>query len=222
MDFWRKGKRIVPKKGDIIICWGSPLPEIDGVRVLNGEDDHYNKYRAAEFLSFKGIPTITAVAQSRRPTPVDANGMPIEWVPRTFHHVGGNDLIKPPYKPDFWVKKENFVREFRVHSFASKSIRAGVKVHREGFANPSPWIRSFDAGWRINYDNFSSTKQLRSLAHKACKTMNLVFGAVDIAEKADGTMVVLEINRAPGIEGNSIPAYCAAIQKWAKGESEGE
>jgi glutathione synthase/RimK-type ligase-like ATP-grasp enzyme len=52
--------------------------------------------------------------------------------------------------------------------------------------------------------------------------MNLVFGAVDIAEKADGTMVVLEINRAPGIEGNSIPAYCAAIQKWAKGESEGE
>jgi hypothetical protein len=83
------------------------------------------------------------------PIPVQDNG---EWLPRLSNHVGGNDLLTPPATPHYYVRKENIVEEFRVHSFLGRSIRAGKKVVREGFANPHPWIRSWDGGWRIAYD----------------------------------------------------------------------
>ena len=71
-----------------------------------------------------------------------------EWLRRSNHHVGGNDLLTPPRQVDYVVKKENFVAEYRVHSFLGHSIRAGTKKHREGFANPHPWIQEYFHGPR--------------------------------------------------------------------------
>jgi len=137
-----------------------------------------------------------------------------EWVGRRFNHVGGNDLLRPAADPEYFVKKENIVEEYRVHSFLGKSIRAGVKKHREGFAHPNPWIRSYDGGWRIVYDGFKSKESMRGLAAKAVEALGLDFGAVDIGKKADGTLIVLEVNRAPGLEGGTTEAYAKAIEGW--------
>lgn len=138
----------------------------------------------------------------------------LDWLPRLNNHVGGEDLLNPPAAPDYWVKKENIVEEVRVHSFLEKSIRAGKKVHRAGVAQPNAWIRSYDGGWSIQYDNFESTKGQRELAHAAVKALGLQFGAVDLAKRADGKWIVLEVNRAPGLEGGSVATYAAAIKKW--------
>jgi len=141
------------------------------------------------------------------------------WLPRSNHHVGGNDLLDPPDSPNYFSKRETLVREYRIHSFLGRSIRAGIKVPREG-VRQHEWIRSFDGGWKISYDNFESTEAQRKLAAKAVKTLGLDFGAVDIGEKADGTLMVLEINRAPGLEGGTVAAYANAIQRWLNGEFE--
>jgi hypothetical protein len=147
----------------------------------------------------------------------------IEWLPRLNNHIGGNDLLRPPTTPDFWVRKEPLVREYRVHSFLGKSIRAGIKSLREGFANAEntngltqahPWIRSHDGGWRIKYDGVSSTTEHRALAKQAVAALGLDFAAVDIGEKADGSLLVLECNRGPGLEGGTIDAYADAINTW--------
>jgi hypothetical protein len=151
------------------------------------------------------------------PLPVAA-----EWLPRRNNHMGGRDLLRHDMGAgvdvDFWSKKENIVEEYRLHIFNGKSIRAGVKVHREDFPNPHPWIRSFDAGWRIHYAGFSSTKEMRTLAAAAVKALGLTFGAVDIAKRADGTLMVLEVNRAPGIEGGTVEAYAEKIAAYVRGE----
>lgn len=140
-----------------------------------------------------------------------------EWVGRMNDHIGGNDLLNPPSRPDFYTLKVRLDREVRIHSFLGRSIRAGVKVPREG-VTPHPWIRSFDGGWRIQYDGFESTEEMRKLAAAACKALGLDFGAVDMGIKPDGGLIVLEVNRAPGLEGGSVEAYAKALARWVEGE----
>lgn len=142
------------------------------------------------------------------PAPVPA----AEWIGRVSNHMGGTDLLHPPAQPDYFVKKETFVREFRVHSFKGRSIRAGVKQPREGFAQPHEWVRSWDGGWRISYDGATIRQAHRDIAHAAVNALGLDFGAVDIGERADRSLVVLEVNRAPGLEGGTIAAYANAIR----------
>lgn len=145
------------------------------------------------------------------------------WLPRRNNHVGGNDLLSEQLAQiDYYSKKENIVEEYRLHMFRGKSIRAGKKVARatrpDGRTPAHAWIRSFDAGWVIQYDGFTSTKDMRTLAAKAVKALGLDFAAVDLGKKADGTLIVLEVNRAPGVEGGSITAYARHIVNWLNGQ----
>jgi len=145
-----------------------------------------------------------------------------EWLPRRNNHVGGSDLLNRTVNADFYSKKEDIREEYRLHIFRGKSIRAGVKVPRENDENGNPitphaWVRSFDGGWRIQYDGFKSNKQQRSLAASAVGALGLDFGAVDLGLLASGEYIVLEVNRAPGIEGGSVEAYVGAIQNWLNG-----
>lgn len=142
----------------------------------------------------------------------------VSWVGRDDDHIGGIDLINPTASPDYWVKKETFTQEFRIHSFLGRSIRAGKKAIRENFANPSTWVRSWDGGWRIVYDGVSANQAQRDLAHRAVAALGLQFGAVDIGQKADGTLMVLEVNRAPGLDGGTITSYRDAVRHWVAGE----
>ena len=139
-----------------------------------------------------------------------------EWLGRRNNHVGGSDLLAPPANPDFYVRKEDIREEYRIHVFKNKSIRAGQKRPRPDHESHQ-WIRSFDGGWFIDYSNFESTPEMRALAIGAVKALSLDFGAVDLARKADGMLIVLEVNRAPGLEGNTVLAYVNAVQRWLNG-----
>ncbi|HVI40373.1 MAG TPA: hypothetical protein VM577_06910 [Anaerovoracaceae bacterium] len=229
LDFWDRRRRVPIKEGDAIICWGATCPEFDGIKVLNGLMKPVNKLRELEILNEAGIPSITLYDEAPR------NVKPDVLIPRTIKHQGGRDVLHRPEYPDFYVLKEDFVAEYRIHSFDGKSIRAGVKVPRDGFtpvANEKdwrpnenlvhPWVRSFDAGWRVNYDGFKSNARMRKVAHSAVKALGLTFAAVDLAETANGVIKVLECNRAPGIEGGSVMAYAKAIRSWLDGKPEPE
>lgn len=149
-----------------------------------------------------------------RPAPV------VEWIPRMFSHVGGNDLLDPSTTPNYWSRKLNLVEEYRIHSFMGRSIRAGRKVPRLNMV-PHVWIRSYDGGWKINYDHFESTRPMRDLAHAAVAALDLQFGAVDIGRTLEGAFVVLEVNRAPGLEGGTVTSYATAIRGWLNGAAPG-
>jgi len=186
---------------DIIICWGSSVEDAP-CRVLNGAPLR-NKLTDARILHSAGIPTI------------EVSTVPIEgYVGRTIDHTGGLDLLNPPARPDFWVKRELLVKEYRVHSFNGVSARAGIKIPRSGFSTPHDWVRSWDGGWRISYDGKSVKQRHRDLAHSAIAALGLQFGAVDIGQRKDKSLVVLEVNRAPGLEAGTIDVYADAFRKW--------
>lgn len=135
---------------------------------------------------------------------------PTIWLPRRNNHMGGHDLVTPTTHPDFWSKKEALTQEFRLHMFLGKSIRAGVKRPANGIPHHE-WIRSYDSGWRVVYTDFQSNKRQRELAAAACTALGLDFAAVDIGEKADGSLIVLELNRCPGLSDGSVDRYATAI-----------
>ena len=135
---------------------------------------------------------------------------------RRNNHIGGSDLLQGGggiFIPDYYSRKENIVEEYRLHIFRGKSIRAGVKVPRED-SETHEWIRSFDAGWRIQYDGFKSRREMRDLASSAVTALGLDFGAVDLGRLDTGELIVLEVNRAPGIEGGSVEAYVGGVKRW--------
>lgn len=151
-----------------------------------------------------------------QPAPVAAPVVPVEWLGRRDNHVGGSDLLHPPNQPDYYVKKLQLTSEYRIHSFMGQSIRAGIKIPRE-HVQQHPWIRSWDGGWMISYDGESVRQVHRNLAHAAVRALGLDFGAVDIGQDIGGRLVVLEVNRAPGLDGGTIGAYVNAIRRVATG-----
>lgn len=215
-NFWDKKRRFKLTDGDVIVCWGATVPEMEGIRVLNSADNALNKKTEVTVLLQAGISCVKIA------DPVNGGNI----LGRKFNHMGGTDLLFPNGTPDYYVIKEQFINEYRLHVFAGRSIRAGIKVPREGFEfsteadwRPNtnfyhPWIRSFDGGWRIKYDQFNSTAKLRKVASASIKALDLTFGAVDIGEVVGGGLKVLEVNRGPGIEGNTITTYARKITEW--------
>ena len=211
------GKPISNKFEDAITLKenGVVTVEVNNVRppVAEPFDCLAEVHRIASMMGTSNLETVrTQVATiqeylNRPPAPV------VEWLPRKFHHVGGNDLLHPPAQPDYFARKENLVKEYRIHWFNGRSIRAGVK--QPIGTEYHPWIRSFDGEWSTQYDGFGSTAAMRRLASKAVKALQLDFAAVDLGEKDDGSLIVLEVNRAPGIEGGTVTAYANAIKDWA-------
>lgn len=197
-------------------------PAVDAFRVaqeLATEFTNVSFSRAAPLVAGVGhaLQAFQRLSETlSRPLPTPTMTPPVEWLPRLRNHVGGGDLLRPLTNPDFYVKKETLLHEYRVHSFLGRSIRSGRKVPRDGYPNPHPWIRSHEAGWRISYDGASVRQAHRDLAHQAVDALGLQFGAVDIGERADRSLLVLEVNRAPGLEGGTIDAYANAIREWSQ------
>lgn len=225
MDFWSKGKKLAVPEGSAIINWGGRLPNLDGIRVLNGGHSIETKLQELQKLAAAAVKVPTFY--TKLPKALYGAG-PEVVIPRRLNHMGGRDILDPPQAPAFWTARMKFVSEYRLHSFNGKSIKAGIKTPRNGFtlaaseeewkSNPAifahPWWRSFDTGWLIAYREFKSSEAMRKTAAAAIKALGLTFGGVDLALDADDQVFVLEVNKAPGIEGTTINAYVKAIQKW--------
>ena len=80
-----------------------------------------------------------------------------------------------------------------------------------------PWIRSHSSGWRLDYGEGARTvrQKHRDAAKAAVLALGLDFAAVDVAETRDKRVLVLEVNRAPGLEGVTVAKYVEKIKEWA-------
>ena len=180
------------------VNWGSV-----GAEGLNNSP-LYGKLTEIQKLTAAGIPTVTVGNRGEG------------YIYRNFTHQGGLDLLFPEEaarRPGFWVKKEEISHEYRVHVFRGASIRAG----RKGPANDydaHDWVRSYGGGWRIYYDGTGVKNRHRDIAKTAVEALGLDFAAVDVAERPDRSVFVLEVNRAPGAEGRTAIAYAEKIKAW--------
>lgn len=115
-----------------------------------------------------------------------------------------------------YVKYKSKQKEFRVHVFQGKVIDVSEK--RKSLTHGlvlNQYIRNHENGWIFCRDAISEPLDLRPVSVAAVSVLGLDFGAVDVIwNKAEHKCYVLEVNTAPGIEGQTIIAYAKEIYDW--------
>lgn len=146
-----------------------------------------------------------------------------ECLPRHAKHSGGTELVRRltgrrlrTNPPDFFVKRMDFVDEYRVHIINGKSVKIGRKVKMHEDAHP--WVRSHRYGWRPSYTSdvrlaVEATPGIREESKKAIAALNLDFGAVDVGVTREGRATVLEVNTAPGLKPSIAQIYAEKLKE---------
>lgn len=107
--------------------------------------------------------------------------------------------------------------EYRVHVFQGKVVDIQQKRKRTNYqGEPDLKIRNHHTGWvycRHSYVPPPCIDQIKEHCIKAVATLCLDFGAVDVIySKKNNSFVILEINTAPGMEGETINIYANQIK----------
>lgn len=108
-------------------------------------------------------------------------------------------------------------KEFRVHVFNTTVIDVQQKRRANGAKDAeeyNAYIRSHDNGWIFAREDIVEPKELRSIALAAIEALGLDFGAVDIIwNEKENKCYCLEVNTAPGLEGQTLQSYKDTILK---------
>lgn len=203
-----------------VINWGHSKPELGGVVPWNFHAGTAgNKLTAFKLMKDKcNVPEFT-----------DKEDTANNWLHNGFRvvsrtvlngHSGngihlctnGDQLHKAPLYVKYIPKK----KEYRVHVAFGQIIDVQQKRKREGFPKEETnfQVRNHHTGWVYCRENIEYSPSLEEEAVFACNALDLDFGAVDIIwnEKQD-KYYVLEVNTAPGLEGQTVESYAQAFYR---------
>lgn len=135
----------------------------------------------------------------------------------TGHSGDGIIIIEPgqPVPPAPLYTKYIFKdKEFRVHVVGSKVIDTQRKI-KDPTREVVTWkVRSHQNGFIYARNGIVADPSRDQLAVAAVNAVGLHFGAVDIIQDKAGVYYVLEINTAPGLEGQTVERYAQAFRDW--------
>ncbi len=134
-----------------------------------------------------------------------------------FHH--GTNYVEGEHFPDapLYVKYKKKSHEYRVHVFNGSVIDIVQKKKRAGWENINNQIRNLEGGWVYCREDLeiNNKDELSLQALLACNCCKLDFGAVDIIYNShERKYYVLEVNTAPGLEGQTVTKYAEAIKSF--------
>jgi hypothetical protein len=222
-------KRIMlspPRPGDVILNWGCSNPEFNILnnRVLNlpisikaatNKIKSLECFKAAE-VSCPDFTTDTDVAQQW----CDEGHTVIVRHSITSHSGNGIEVVEPngwqevPYAP-LYTKYINKKMEFRVHVFYGQVIDYTQKKKRKTGADEYEYnkhIRNHGNGWVFCRNDIERIQVVKDVAVKAVAALRLDFGAVDVIYK-DGKAWALEVNTAPGLDGETVNKYAVMCEE---------
>lgn len=172
-----------------------------------------NKYEELRKLHEAGVPVpahsleaihwLDAVLEGARPP-----------LGRTFQHTHARDLLFPDVmRADFFVEQIDTIREHRIHVFDGECVRVQTKQPTPG-QTPHPWIRSASSGWTlVARPDLTALvpRGARTIAKQAVAALGYEFGAVDLAVKVGGGIVVWEVNTQPGMGDGTADVYARIL-----------
>lgn len=214
-----------------IINWGSGnLPDnIAGARVLNNPrsvvlcSNKLNFFRHVSKNEAVNLPPWTEDAQQA-----------IEWtkkgpvMARTVlnGHSAAGLIIMEIDKPDSLVKAPLYTQyipkqdEYRVHVISGEAVDVQRKALKPEYleanrGNINFKVRNLENGFIYVRGGVNPPASVLDQAKLAVETCGLDFGAVDIIYNAkQDKAYVLEINTAPGLQGQTAESYANALRKY--------
>lgn len=226
----RTGKFV--KNKDVIVNWGcskiDPKFQYFGEyakKWLNGTEEiqsSANKLMAFKAMSEAGVECVPWCVPENHELLKSWQSDDFTIVGRTklTGHSGDGIVIMEkgePLQPALLYTKYIFkVREFRVHVVGDKVIDTQQKI-RDPSREPTSWkVRSHENGFLFARGGVVPNPTRDVLAVSAVKSLGLDFGATDIVEDKKGNFYVLEVNTAPGLEGQTITNYGEAFSAYGQ------
>jgi glutathione synthase/RimK-type ligase-like ATP-grasp enzyme len=150
-----------------------------------------------------------------REVPQDTTVYPI--LGRDLYHRAGLDIIwcNTPEEATlankyFYTRYTSIDTEFRVHVFGDNIIRMFKKVPRE--TNAHDTIRTSKRGWGYHRVSLSNYTKCQETAIAAVKSLELMFGGVDIGwNREERKYVVFEVNTGPALNSVSLRQYASLL-----------
>jgi glutathione synthase/RimK-type ligase-like ATP-grasp enzyme len=217
MQLRTNNSRFTPRQGDIIFNWGLAKRDMFPAKVYNKPEAVRNVTNKLRFFQAaqggEGFQTL--------PYTTDRNEA-AEWpvcVARTIldGHEGAGIVItengeEPPRAPLYtkYVKKK---AEYRIHVAFGQIIDMQRKI-RDPNREPEDWrVRSYQNGFIFARNSGLPSDAAQQAALDAMDHFELDYGALDILETKDGSVYIIEINSAPGLEGTTLEKYTEAFQQ---------
>lgn len=213
----------------IVINWGSGRPFQGQIRFNQpaAVAQACNKLTTFEVLKNANIPTCEWT-RSKAIAEQWLNNNSIVYARTTAHgHAGeGIDVYTNSQQEilnryQFFTKRFNTKREFRVHVINGEAVQVQEKKRRNNATNLNEFIRSHRNNWVFCINNLSPIPdQVNSTAIRAVAALGLDFGGVDIAINSLGDVCVFEVNTAPGIEGSTLQIYANKFKELINNEAD--
>lgn len=228
LDCWRitSGRTFRPRDNKVILNWGKTDNRYDETcdvlnkarftRVVSNKLRFFETYSNAVHPGFRTLDFTTAYDRA------------LEWINQGHKvccrtvldgHSGAglvvaetaDQLVRAP----LYTKYKKKQAEYRVHVFDGDVIAVQRKVARAGI-NPLNWfIRNHDNGFVFQRNNLNVPEDVKNQAINACRFFYLDMGGVDVIwNEREQQAYVIEINTAPGIEGETVNDYANAIRKF--------
>ena len=225
-----ENSRYVPRSGDVVVNWGNS--RLASLCTLNGDTEAIET--AANKLYFfqhnedaEWLPRFWT-----EPEEINDDDFPV--VARTVltGHSGvgivvcdsRDDLVSAPLYVKYIPKKE----EYRVHvgkipvgdAFDGPptcTIAVQQKKRRLDYENPDWKIRNHANGFVYAREGVDPPARVIDAAHECLDRSGLDFGAVDVIwNEHQGKAYCLEINTAPGLEGQTELDYANYFTAWSQ------
>lgn len=217
-----EGSSFSPKASDVIINWGNTSFNDqahwgDGYHLINDGDLIHcasNKLTFFEYVKAIHPDIIPPFWTSQAAIPADA--YPVVCRTTLAGHSGDgiviaqipSEVVAAPLYVKYIKKKE----EYRIHLGKTgegvQTIAVQRKVRDPARAVTDWKVRSHQNGFLFQRQNLSVPGSVLAVARQAFLCSSLDFGAVDaVFNEQSGRAFVLEINTAPGLEGQTIEDY---------------
>lgn len=209
----RENSRFVVKHDDIIINWGAGecpyhcINDPEAVTVAGNKLLSFRVFRDANV-------SIPRFAETRDAVAWDGT---VVVRHQLRGHSGAGIEIRPnntnlPAAPLYveYIKKE---QEYRVHAMGESIIAVQRKARDRTNDNPNWQVRNHANGFIFVRTGFEAPQAVLDLGRQAVSALGLHFGAADIVWNAHQRQAyVLEVNTAPGLEGQTVEDYANAFQ----------
>jgi RimK-like ATP-grasp domain len=203
-----------------VVCWG---------RGHNGTEPSLNALASSsnklqQLQKFKAGGLLTPPFWEQLPTA--AENFPV--LGRKLQHHGGLDIklfMQPQDQQDFghfdfYTRFVPRATEYRSWVYRRRHLATYEKLRKPGFRRRSTVNANYRNGFAFTLMASESVPEgLREIAAKAVDLLGLDFGAVDVLRGMDGKLYVLEVNTAPGIQGEDRAGFQALgrkIRRWAE------
>jgi len=207
------------KVNDLVVNWGSSQPiNAPPAYTLNLPSNvaiATNKLAAFEHMH-GGVKTVDWTGVKAQAQKWHDEGFVVVARTKLTGHSGDGIIIvgKQDTVPDapLYTKYVFKDKEFRVHVVRDKVIDTQRKI-KDPEREVKDWkVRSHANGFIFVRGDIDPDPGRDSLAIMATKALGLDFGAVDIIQDKAGVYYVLEINTAPGLEGQTVERYATAFR----------